>query len=666
MTTHTEDPATEAISRQVIGCKQLPSLPTVALQILELTRDDSATTADIAACVELDQALAAKILKTINSSFYGLSTPCPTITRAINYLGMNTVRSLVLGFSLVEKFGDPDGTDGFDMIAHWRRSMYGAVAARIIGPKFPGCDPDEAFIAAMLRDVGSLAATIALEDDYLAILSKAEGAHYNLAKLETEALGVHHATLGAKLAHTWRVSDHLVEAIKHHHDDPAILKDIPLIKCVAFSSIAAATLSENKEDAGPARVQLRKLAESWFKMDQADVREFLDELKQRGGELARLFNVDIGPMPDIDALLEEAEQQKLKIQFEQERESKQLRESNTELAKQRFTDGLTGAQNRAAFDQALAQAYENAQNAGQSFTIAFLDADKFKSFNDTHGHQAGDAVLIELAARMQRTVGETGGVFRYGGEEFAFICENLSIDDSIELAERVRTSIGNTPFNLSECAETPDELPVTVSIGVAVYNDDSRTQFADPAEILKAADDAVYEAKEGGRNRTCLYNVQTTDQAGAPHTNEIKPPPPPADGVLRVLLVDDDPLLQKMLKAAMEKSGRAVVRTVSSVAEAVKLLHFGDGTNPYVPHLVITDLNMPQHSGTKLVRYMRATKAHTMSPIIVLSGSDQNADIRACLEAGANAYLPKSALADDPIEAAKKVIDFWAIAACAA
>ena len=106
-----DESASHPVIDQILACKRLPSLPWVAIQILELTRDQNASSADIAQCVEMDQALSGKILKTINSSFYGLSSPCPSISRAINYLGMNTVRSLVLGFSLVESFRSPEGAE---------------------------------------------------------------------------------------------------------------------------------------------------------------------------------------------------------------------------------------------------------------------------------------------------------------------------------------------------------------------------------------------------------------------------------------------------------------------------------------------------------------------------------------------------------------------------
>jgi two-component system cell cycle response regulator len=110
---------------QVIANPALVSLPSVALDVLALTRRPGVKLSDIAAVVQNDQALTAKILKTVNSSFYGLPRPCPTITRALTYLGLSAVKSLVLGFSLIDTARQ---SDGLDMISHWRRGIYSAAA----------------------------------------------------------------------------------------------------------------------------------------------------------------------------------------------------------------------------------------------------------------------------------------------------------------------------------------------------------------------------------------------------------------------------------------------------------------------------------------------------------------------------------------------------------
>jgi len=190
MTTDTEH--RDQLIDRVAASSRLPTLPTVATRILELTRDDSAPLSKIAEAVELDQALSAKILRTINSSFYGLSSPCRSIGRAINYLGMNSVRSLVLSFSLIDCFKDSGAEGGFELIEHWRRAMYGGAAARLAASRLRDCDPDEAFLAALLRDVGSLAMAISLEEEYERIVEGAAGAHHELCEAEREEIGRAH------------------------------------------------------------------------------------------------------------------------------------------------------------------------------------------------------------------------------------------------------------------------------------------------------------------------------------------------------------------------------------------------------------------------------------------------------------------------------------------
>jgi len=688
----------EAVIERVVACRSLPTLPSVAAELLELTRDDSATAEDIAKCVEVDQALAVKILKTINSSFYGLATPCPTIARAIGSLGMNSVRSLALSFSLVEAFDGCGREDGFDMAAHWRRAVYGAVAARLAAPAIDWCDPDEAFIGAMLRDIGSLAAAIALGDEYDLVLRETEGTHTLLAPTERERLGVDHAQIGAALAETWRIPPALVRAIELHHAEPSTFSpssaDDSTARCVAFASLAAAACSENEEDARIGAPAFRGLCGDWLGLDLDGIAAFLDELRSKALEATRLFEVETGPAINPSTIMDGAEERRLELQLSQDRESRELEAKNVELERAQRVDGLTGAGNRVALEKAVAEAFSAAKESGEPLAVIFADADRFKALNDEHGHQAGDEALIELSRRLRAVMPggpeETKGVYRYGGEEFVVIAPGLSVDDAADLGERLRRAVAESPFNLPGDDEP---VQVTVSVGVAVLDEATGGAFVSPRDLMNAADKAAYTAKAAGRNVTRLYNHHATlgpqEHAGADEPEpESEPAAPTATEdapvatveetgepersgaetrgtALRVLVVDDDPMLQKLLSVALEKSG-AEVRSVDSVTAAVRLLHFGDKGVRFVPHLIITDLMMPGHSGTKLLRFIRATEGLSTAPVLVLSGSEDEADIRSCLDAGASAYITKAAMSSDPFESARKLVEFWSFAVRAA
>lgn len=155
------------------------------------------------------------------------------------------------------------------------------------------------------------------------------------------------------------------------------------------------------------------------------------------------------------------------------------------------TDALTGLANRRAFDDALLQGIQNAKSEGQPMCLMMLDIDHFKKFNDTHGHQAGDAVLRQVAKVLGKEARSQDLVARYGGEEFSVIFPNTAILDAGQLADDLRTAVAQRKFQFEGT-----EFQVTVSAGLAEF------EVADTFDTLtRRADAALYAAKEGGRNR---------------------------------------------------------------------------------------------------------------------------------------------------------------------
>jgi len=178
--------------QEVLSCSTLPSLPAVAARLLELTSDPDVELSKIAELVQQDQALSAKVLKTVNSSFYGLGSPCGSIDRAMGFLGLNTVKSLVLGFSLVEM---TDGAEaGFDIDAHWRRAIIGATGARVVAERVGGLDIEEAFTASLFQDIGMLACFAAMKLRYVNAIKEAP--HNEVCGVERDAFGIDHAQVG--------------------------------------------------------------------------------------------------------------------------------------------------------------------------------------------------------------------------------------------------------------------------------------------------------------------------------------------------------------------------------------------------------------------------------------------------------------------------------------
>jgi len=165
--------------------------------------------------------------------------------------------------------------------------------------------------------------------------------------------------------------------------------------------------------------------------------------------------------------------------------------AETELTRRATTDGLTGLPNRFLFERSLERMLAQAKRSGQKLAVLFMDLDKFKIVNDTHGHQVGDELLIKVAERIQGRLRESDMAARFGGDEFGVLLWNPTDRTVVErIAGEIVAAVGQ-PVELSV-----GEVSVGVSIGGSIFPEHGE----EPRTLLKCADDAMYAVKEGGRN----------------------------------------------------------------------------------------------------------------------------------------------------------------------
>lgn len=176
------------------------------------------------------------------------------------------------------------------------------------------------------------------------------------------------------------------------------------------------------------------------------------------------------------------------------RSSEKLRESLSKSVEMAIVDPLTGLNNRHFLDAYMDKLIERAKRRQNPISLLITDIDKFKSVNDTYGHDAGDDVLREFARRLRCTVRGADLACRYGGEEFIVLMPDTTQEMAMQIAERLRASIEAKPFALPD-GETM--LDVTTSVGVANFDFDGDSG----QEMLKRADNALYTAKSNGRNQ---------------------------------------------------------------------------------------------------------------------------------------------------------------------
>jgi two-component system cell cycle response regulator len=169
-----------------------------------------------------------------------------------------------------------------------------------------------------------------------------------------------------------------------------------------------------------------------------------------------------------------------------------------QLSESALRDGLTRAFNKRYFIDRIETELQYALRHTAPLALIFIDIDHFKKINDAHGHPAGDHVLTQLSSLVMSMLGEDATLARYGGEEFAILARGLELEAATDLSERLRAAVQAHPFSF---AGTP--IPVTVSVGVARA---PAPAIATASDLVARADEAMYAAKRGGRNRVVVAN----------------------------------------------------------------------------------------------------------------------------------------------------------------
>ena len=164
------------------------------------------------------------------------------------------------------------------------------------------------------------------------------------------------------------------------------------------------------------------------------------------------------------------------------------------------TDGLTAIANRRTFESTLEREIARAQRHAEPVSLVMVDIDHFKALNDSHGHQAGDDVLRNVAAALACECREFDLAARYGGEEFAIVLPGCTAEESLVIAERFRRVV----------SAAPTVVPITASAGVATYPDHAK----DADELVRVADEALYESKRAGRDRVTAAKPRLAPATG--------------------------------------------------------------------------------------------------------------------------------------------------------
>ncbi len=499
--------------------KTLPSLPTVAVRLLEIAASPEVDFKEVVKLVGSDAAIAAKILRASNSSYFGVRAEVTSIDQAVALLGTSTVASLALSFSLAQN-AMAKGPLAERFREYWRKSIVQACAAEIIGNEIAKGLGAENFVTGLLIDIGHLAMLKTVPEEFAAVLDRVEEERRDLVEVERQLLGFDHVEVSAKLLENWSLPASIVEAARLQAAEPdalAALPDTPESRLCRAAAVASTTgdyfCSVNN---GPSLDRLRHLCRAFAEMDEARLHVFVEQVRERVEQAGDLFNVDmseIGSPADLMSAASEhlamlaVQAQAASVEAEvrgmaAEMKRRDLEQQNRELRQQSVRDVLTRLYNRGFFEESLDREVERCRRTAQPFAVLFSDIDHFKNVNDTHGHQFGDQVLTAVAGAFEETVRKSDVVARYGGEEFVVLLPSPTEKGVLRLAERLRERVESLEFQHEGV-----DVPVTVSIGAAwaVPGHDEEDDIAE--QVVALADEAMYEAKRNGRNQVSMRGL---------------------------------------------------------------------------------------------------------------------------------------------------------------
>jgi len=498
---------------RVLSCPNLPTLPVVAMRVLELTAKPDVSLREIASVIENDPAIATKVLRTVNSSYYGLTRRCASIQQALAFLGLQTVKALVLGFSLarcVNGGGDDDFT--FDFTDYWRRSIYSAASAREIAVVSRSCDPDEAFVASLVQDIGMVALWRAYGDRYLQVIELAKGDHRRLAALEQRTFETDHTLVGAEMLSRWRFPNEVCDAVRcQHRSHDASSSSMSLARTVELAGTAATVLSTTKPHAE--LIRFRREGQEWFEIRPGPMTLLLQRIADQADELSRAFGLDTGAAADVDVIMHAADEI---------RRGQGLSESPAAAAIDEkpvvAPNGFASIPDARAFGTELDAAFHTSSlkcDAQAGIGMLLVGIDRAKSLQDAYGARGLDAALDHALDAIVAVGGAKIRVFHFVGAEIAVLLPQVDTEELCRIAECVRRRFAEGEVRCETASGA--RFPATVSIGAAIYEPDTvlsrENGISSPDQLVGASMFALTSGRRM-RNRVVLFRREHAQSKG--------------------------------------------------------------------------------------------------------------------------------------------------------
>ena len=500
--------------RKLFVKAKLPSSPALASRILALADDPDATIDQFAKIIQMDGALAARLLKMANSACMALITPATTIQRAVMVLGLGRVRTAALGFQLVGHLNKLGGKK-FNIKAYWQQSVLrGCIGREIAQVVAPGL-AEEAFLVGLLCDGGILLLVQLLGPEYAALYESGGLSPAAFHAAEKGRFPYDHADAIAAMAAEWNLPEAIQRPLALHHFPTRLTAGAgPADRLSALAYLIGSLCFTEDPSPVTSADALIAYAQQQFGLSPDDLQKCLLAAGESYKQASELLGEALPDDVDVTDLLGEANRQLTAAAgdaearvHDVETQRDQIKTALGEYRERAARDPLTGLLNRGALAEVTDKLLADARGRNTAISCFFLDLDDFKRLNDEYSHQTGDRVLHAVADALPRAMVNAGSIGRYGGEEIIVVMAGLTIGESQAKAQQLAEAIRGIDY-----AALGLKAPVTCSVG-AVWGNPAQFENAD--SLFAEADEQMYIAKKNGKDR----GVHKAFTAGAPGAN---------------------------------------------------------------------------------------------------------------------------------------------------
>jgi len=486
---------------------KLPSPPSIALRLLEAIKKDDFSFSEVSEIIQYDPALTAKVLRVVNSAFYALPSKIGSIERALAIMGINAVKNIVFSFTLMDSL-KISSTDIFNIEYFWKRSIIAAIGTEQFTEHFNIKD-DDIFVAALLQDLGILILYSNYPDDYSRLIEEKNSTKTPVDVLEKKQFGFTHYELCSEVLDQWGLPENIYLPIRYHHNYEDAPEQHRQAARILFLSNALSSIYSDVESYD----KIRHFADV-IKNDLNISGKVLESLFDRGAErvlgICSSFQIPSEEIKPLATMLQEANEglSNLNLSYERlleeyKKEKKQAEKLALELKAAADHDYLTGLYNRRYLMNFLENELHRVERYGENLSILIFDVDFFKAVNDTYGHLNGDLVLKAVSAKALEIKRNTDLLARFGGEEFVMVMPQTGLNGAAVIAERMRKTIEEMDIPIDGHV-----LKTTISIGIAGFGAQSTDMTI--SKLLDLADQALYDAKNNGRNQVVTTGRQKT------------------------------------------------------------------------------------------------------------------------------------------------------------